>query len=448
MVFLGGNDLRNHYDVYSKGADPSAFISSLLDNYASIVQHIKSVKSTAQIVICTAPDVGATPSVQSAYPDPAKRALVTSLTETLNAGIAQLAASQGLGLADIYAFTKEYLTSGTISIGGIPLIKGSRKDNYPTYIFSEDNFHPNTCAQALFANEIIQAFNDSFQAGITPLSDSEILAYLASQHGVKLPTPAPTPAPTPVPAVTGTFVHDFSVKPLLWDLTGSYEGEAGPAINLEFSLKALPSGKLNGAGTLNWTDSNGVVFSGNTTLSGAVKSSGTATTLVALTVLVKSGSGTALLTGSTHNFTFAGTIKVNADINQGSGELRVAGGSASFKEISRTKGKKINETIRFGSDGSFVLPGDVTGDWTLLLELIGLKAKYTGQAIVQTSPLPETPIHFVANGNSTPSGTSILTLKGSGSSLNLVVLLSASNSMTVQSLKGKTFGQSLNYTAP
>ena len=186
VLFLGGNDLNNNYNTYYNGADPSAFISALLSNYAFIVQHIKSVNSTAQIVICTAPDVGATPNVRSGHPDSAKRALVTSLTETLNAGIAQLAADQGLGLADIYAFTKLYAAPGTIGIAGIPLIKGTNSQNNPFYLFSADGFHPNTPGHALIANEIIRAFNEKFQAGIKPLSGAEIMGFLESQHGVTL----------------------------------------------------------------------------------------------------------------------------------------------------------------------------------------------------------------------------------------------------------------------
>lgn len=186
VILLGGNDLNNNYTTYYNGADPTAFIASLLSNYAFIVQHIKSVNSTAQIVICTAPDVGVTPSVQSGHPDPVKRALVTSLTQTLNSGITQLAAQQGLGLADIYAFTKLYASSGIIGIAGIPLIKSANIQNNPFYLFSDDGFHPNTPSQALIANEIISAFNNKFQADIPPMTGAQIMGFLETQHGVTM----------------------------------------------------------------------------------------------------------------------------------------------------------------------------------------------------------------------------------------------------------------------
>lgn len=186
VILLGGNDLNNNYTTYYNGGDPTAFIASLLGNYASIVSHIKSVNSTAQIVICTVPDVGVTPSVQSSHPDPTKRALVTALAQTLNAGLAQLAAQQGLGLADVYSYTKLYASSRTIAIAGIPLTKGDDDQNNPLYLFSADGFHPNTPSQALIANVILLAFNTAFKAGIKPLTGTEIMRFLESQHGVTM----------------------------------------------------------------------------------------------------------------------------------------------------------------------------------------------------------------------------------------------------------------------
>jgi len=186
VILLGGNDLNNNYTTYYNGADPTSFIASLLSNYASIVSHIQSVNSTAQIVICTAPDVGVTPAVQNGHPDPAKRALVTALTQTLNAGLAQLAARQGLGLADVYSVTRLYVVPQVISFAGIPLIKGISNNNNdpndPFYLFSADGFHPNTPSQAMIANEIIRAFNTTFNDGIKPLTGAEIMGFLESQH--------------------------------------------------------------------------------------------------------------------------------------------------------------------------------------------------------------------------------------------------------------------------
>lgn len=442
VIFLGGNDLNNNYAAYYNGADPSAFISTLLANYAFIVQHIKSVNSAAQIVICTVPDVGATPNVQSGHPDPAKRALVTSLTETLNSGIAQLATQQGLGLADVYALTGEYLTSGTITIGGLPLIKGSDKGNYPTYIFSEDGFHPNTCAQALFANEVIRAFDDKFQAGIAPLTDLEIIKYLESQHGVTLPEPV---APV-VPALSGTFSHDFSGDVPLWDISGSYSGIVAQGLDLEFSITEEPSGKLTGTGTMNLNDGAGNLIGGAVTVSGAVKTSGTVTR-VSLSALVTSGSGTAVVNGTVHNLTFAGTtVTLPGEIEVTGHQLVFTGCSAKIKAKEPVTGIKYNITFQPGAPGYLDLPGDADGGWDVTLVLNPSGNKFGGSADVQT--LPGKTRSLNVTGTFFPiTNSSNITIKGAGSSLGIVLLTSGSN-VIFQTVKGKLYGQTLKFKAP
>lgn len=441
VIFLGANDLSNNYGTYYNGADPAAFISSMLYSYNFIVQHIKANNATAQIVICTAPDVGASPNIQDGYPDPAKRALVTSLTETLNAGIAQLAAQQGLGLADIYAFTREYLTSGTITIDGIPLIKGSDKGNYPTYIFSEDRFHPNTCAQALFANEIIQAFNDTFQAGIAPLTELEIVRYLESQHDVQLPIPAAPLIPTP----TGSFYHDFSGTIPLWDVSGSYTGIVGQNIGLDFSVNQDPSGKLTGTGTLNSDDGSGNALNGNISVNGTVKSSGSAT-LVSMTDLVTSGTGTLSVGGSLHNMTFTDKIKFNADLDSASGNLIVNQGFSNVTEFDLVTVKNTIVSTRIGPGALLPLPADVTGDWDMMLILTATGTSYSGTATVQT--LPGKTVDLSVTGSfSSDTNTSKIILKDNGCNLKMVVTISGTN-MIVHTVKGKIYGQKLNYTAP
>lgn len=49
---------------------------------------------------------------------------------------------------------------------------------HPTHFTSEDGLHPNTAIQALLANEVIQALNTHFSAGIAPLTDAEIYTLI------------------------------------------------------------------------------------------------------------------------------------------------------------------------------------------------------------------------------------------------------------------------------
>ncbi|HSB97718.1 MAG TPA: hypothetical protein VLC91_14765 [Spongiibacteraceae bacterium] len=57
-----------------------------------------------------------------------------------------------------------------------------------THLYTEPKTHPNTLIQALLANEIIDALNTNFGAGVARLSDSEILAI--PQYTSAVPVPA------------------------------------------------------------------------------------------------------------------------------------------------------------------------------------------------------------------------------------------------------------------
>ena len=50
--------------------------------------------------------------------------------------------------------------------------------HHPTHFTADDGLHPNTLVQALLANEVIQALNTHFNAGIAPLTDAEIQALV------------------------------------------------------------------------------------------------------------------------------------------------------------------------------------------------------------------------------------------------------------------------------
>ena len=75
---------------------------------------------------------------------------------------AEWAKERGIGYADIFSLTRELAGDERFVIGGIHFQKGtdpSPSGNAPTYLFSPDGFHPNTMAQLLFANEIVEAFD-------------------------------------------------------------------------------------------------------------------------------------------------------------------------------------------------------------------------------------------------------------------------------------------------
>jgi len=244
--------------------------------------------------------------------------------------------------------------------------------------------------------------------------------------------------------------YDFSGEVPLWDISGNYTGDIGQDIKLGFSVIQDGSGKLIGgpAGTINSNDGNGNLLIGNiTSLNGTVRSSGTHT-LVSMTIL-SSGTGTVNVghpsVSHIHNMTFTQRIKFNAEIN--STNLFVTGGSANVLEKDLSTGQMINKSTTVHSGATLPLPADVTGDWAMTLNLLPNGTKFAGSGNVQSSTSGA--MHLTATGSySSKTSASAITLKGAGgNSLNMVISTSGSN-MTVESVKGRLYGQSVNYQAP
>ena len=241
----------------------------------------------------------------------------------------------------------------------------------------------------------------------------------------------------------GTFYTDFTGVVPLWDFSGSYSGDFGGGINLTFTITQDPTGKFSGNGTLASDDSEGTVMSGSISVTGAVKGTNTAPVL-SFSVL-GAGSGTVNSNGNIDAMNFTGKIKFTCDVS--GTNLVVTGGSASAKGTDLVTKKKISMSQKFGSPFSLIsLPNNVTGDWTLTQALIHVGSKILGSGTAQmsTGTLVEFPVTGSKSSTTKPSK---LTLKNKAGSLSLGVNVTDSG-MDIMTLKGKLFGQSLNYTAP
>ena len=247
-------------------------------------------------------------------------------------------------------------------------------------------------------------------------------------------------------AGNGSYNHDFNGTIPLWDISGSYTGDVGSGIQLDFTINEDASGKFTGIGTIHSDDGSGNVMTGTTTISGAVKSSGAAT-LVSMTILA-SGSGTIAsgLPAAIHNATTTKSVKLTGVIDGAGKKLRLTGGSATTKQTDFITGQKTGLSNKIAAGAALPLPSNVTGDWDLLLNLSPVGTKYSGSASVQTSTGGTAPLNVTGNYGST-TGFSKIALKGNGCKLNLIIS-TPGTTMTVQSVKGKLFGQSLNFTTP
>lgn len=178
VIFAGGDDVSGYYgDIYN-GKSPTLLINKTRDNLMWMVDYVRAVRPSLQIVLVSVPHVGCTPHIQASYPPNAtKTARVTAALDSLNTQLAALAKTRGVGFAaGVYTFTKSLLTDKFL-IGGVEITKKADADARPNYAFSGDGFHPGTSMQARTAQIILDTFRVKWPSPVIPaLTDSEILS--------------------------------------------------------------------------------------------------------------------------------------------------------------------------------------------------------------------------------------------------------------------------------
>jgi hypothetical protein len=233
----------------------------------------------------------------------------------------------------------------------------------------------------------------------------------------------------------GNYTNAFlsSVLPL-WDISGAYTGSytgTKASIQYTFDLTNSPSGDIVGTGTT-VIDYDGYTLDGDTTVVGKVEGTDTAPRVLAV-----------FASTITTPVSAKATVKLDYEIEGSDGVLLVTGGSASLEATLGKKRKTYTESAPKG--GTVTLPTDVTGDWILDLTLTPNGEKYTGSATVTTST--GATVDFIVTGTyDSKTDTSELELKSARGELTLGVSTSGST-LTVNKLKGKLFGQNLNYKA-
>lgn len=185
VIFAGGNDANARYgDLYGETALPAGFLEGLLANITYAIDYVRAVNPALAIVVVNIPDVGVTPDVRGdvAYPDPFKRGQASALIAQINAAIAGLEADPPAGravaVADVASLTGRLASGDPIHLGAIRLVDDADPENDPRHLFTNDGFHPNTCAQIFVARAVIDAFNRRYGAGIPTITEADALAYL------------------------------------------------------------------------------------------------------------------------------------------------------------------------------------------------------------------------------------------------------------------------------
>ncbi len=184
VILVGSNDLKQDYNDLFNDTEPPDYFTRLLNRLNFIyawVNNIRGPNARPPIVVCTLPDVGATPQISGIYNIPAKQASTRAKIAAFNQSILTWAAGKTINppvIARIDGLTDRLFDEQPFQLNGTIFTLPGHPENPPTRVFCKDGFHIATMAQALVANEIMAAINTRLGTNLTPFSNREILQTL------------------------------------------------------------------------------------------------------------------------------------------------------------------------------------------------------------------------------------------------------------------------------
>ncbi len=210
FVWIGTNDFTSHSGSYGEiyagrlaGFGLQAKLETLVADITTAVDTVQQAGPVALVVV-TVPDEGIAPDTILHFPDPAGRQRVTDAVDTVNRGLAALAAQRGLALVDVNAFGRSVLPR--LNLDGALLVEQEaiqvfgRGDEPHFGRLGDPAGHAGTVLAGLTGNVLfVETFNRAFGLEIQPLTDVELLEN-AGLRPLPPEAPAagnPCAAPTP-----------------------------------------------------------------------------------------------------------------------------------------------------------------------------------------------------------------------------------------------------------
>lgn len=177
VIFLGGNDLKSDYNGIFHDETAPDVLQDAVTNLGQIVSFVRQHHATVPIVICTFPDIGATPVIATNgnYADPAKRARARQRIADTNAEVISLAGSVGAQVARIDSLTTWIMDEPEFHLNGTVFNYLPDDLNPPDHLFCHDGFHPSTVGQALIGNLILDAINRATGSSVPLMTNREII---------------------------------------------------------------------------------------------------------------------------------------------------------------------------------------------------------------------------------------------------------------------------------
>lgn len=184
VILLGANDLKQEYNDLFNDTEASNFATGVLNRIAAIHDWVRVYRPNVPIVVCTLPDVGATPQISGTYNDPVKQASTRIKIAALNQSILTWAAGKAKppAIARVDHLTDRIFDQQPFHLNGTVFTLAGDPENPPTRVFCRDSFHAGTMAQALIANEIMSVLEAATGRDLTPFSNREILQNLLGQN--------------------------------------------------------------------------------------------------------------------------------------------------------------------------------------------------------------------------------------------------------------------------
>jgi len=157
-----------------------SFVDAALEDVGTAVGTLQA--AGMNVVLATVPDYGIAPHTRELYQDPLKRQRVTDAISYVNQRVLDEVASQHeLTVVDIYGLSKHvWGENGTenavFEFGGVDLQLGAADaTSDTTAAFTGDGIHPNTVVGGMFANLIMQGFNQGYDDEFVLLTGNQIM---------------------------------------------------------------------------------------------------------------------------------------------------------------------------------------------------------------------------------------------------------------------------------
>lgn len=190
IIYIGANDFAPHLsDMYQRIYDGSLAGNELDTRLATMATHLEKIVQTVQqagdsrIFLIKIPDWSKHLALQIAFPHPLHRGRVSDAIRDTNARLDKITQVYTLETIDPNPFYDSILQNrngAEVMING----KGFNRlipSDEPYSIFLSDGIHPGTVFNGLFANWIMQHFNQTLGTRMKEFTYGEIFQYAGIQ---------------------------------------------------------------------------------------------------------------------------------------------------------------------------------------------------------------------------------------------------------------------------